>query len=41
MRELFDTILKIAPLDCNVLIEGESGTGKELIARAIHHLSLR
>ncbi len=41
MRELFETILKIAPLDCNVLIEGESGTGKELIARAIHHLSVR
>ncbi len=41
MQELFDTIFKIAPLDCNVLIEGESGTGKELIARAIHQLSLR
>ncbi|WP_456433078.1 sigma-54-dependent transcriptional regulator [Thermosulfuriphilus sp.] len=41
MRQVFETILKVAPLDCNVLIEGESGTGKELIARAIHRLSSR
>ncbi|OAG26745.1 sigma-54-dependent transcriptional regulator [Thermodesulfatator autotrophicus] len=41
MKNLFDKILKIAPLDCNVLIEGESGTGKELIAQAIHYLSPR
>ncbi|AEH45912.1 two component, sigma54 specific, transcriptional regulator, Fis family [Thermodesulfatator indicus DSM 15286] len=41
MKNLFNKILKIAPLDCNVLIEGESGTGKELIARAIHYLSPR
>lgn len=32
---------KIAPADCNVLIEGETGTGKGLIARTIHSSSPR
>ncbi len=41
MKKLYETIEKVAPLDCNVLIEGETGTGKELIARAIHSLSPR
>ena len=28
MKEVFRLIEKVAPLDCNVLIQGESGTGK-------------
>jgi two-component system NtrC family response regulator len=41
MRDIFDTIQKVAPTTATVLIEGESGTGKELVARAIHFNSLR
>ncbi len=36
MRDIFDTIQKVAPAAATVLIEGESGTGKELVARSIH-----
>ena len=36
MQEVFDLIKKVAPLNCNVLIQGESGSGKELVARALH-----
>lgn len=41
MQEVFSIIKKVAPLDCNVLIQGASGTGKALVARAIHKLSPR
>ena len=41
MKEVVETIEKIAPQDVTVLITGESGSGKELVARAIHNLSLR
>ncbi|NVL91247.1 MAG: sigma-54-dependent Fis family transcriptional regulator [Desulfobacterales bacterium] len=37
MRNIFDTIQKIADYKTTVLISGESGTGKELIAKAIHY----
>jgi two-component system, NtrC family, response regulator AtoC len=41
MREVFHIIRKVAPVDCNVIIQGESGTGKELVARLIHRESAR
>jgi len=41
MQRLKALILRIAIIDAAVLVEGESGTGKELVARAIHHHSVR
>lgn len=41
MQNLLNLIKKVAKTDANVLITGENGTGKELIAKKIHHLSLR
>lgn len=41
IRNVLDTVRRIAPTDAPVLITGESGTGKELIAQAIHKLSRR
>jgi two-component system response regulator AtoC len=41
MKEVFNISRKVAPLDCNVIIQGESGTGKELVARLIHRESAR
>ena len=41
IRQLQETIERVAPTHATVLITGENGTGKELVARAIHHLSPR
>ena len=41
MRDVFETIRKVAPVNTTVLIEGESGTGKELVAKSIHFNSQR
>ena len=41
IKQLFSMIQKIAPVDCNILLQGASGTGKALVARAIHQLSPR
>ena len=41
MRQIYQWIAKVAPLDSTVLITGESGTGKELAARAVHRNSTR
>ncbi len=41
LRDVFRTLLKVAPTDSTVLVTGESGTGKELVVRALHANSLR
>ncbi len=41
IQELIRTVARIAPTDCNVLLQGETGTGKELFARALHQASPR
>ena len=41
LREIFNTINKVAPTKASILITGESGVGKELVADAIHDLSTR
>ncbi|SHJ12493.1 sigma-54-dependent transcriptional regulator [Desulfosporosinus lacus] len=41
MKELYETICKVAKSEANVLILGESGTGKELTARSLHSNSPR
>ena len=41
MLNLFKHIEKVAPTDSTVLALGETGTGKELVARSVHHHSLR
>ena len=41
MREVFNTVKKVAATDVTVLIEGETGTGKELIAQELHRQSNR
>jgi DNA-binding NtrC family response regulator len=41
MKAVFNTIMKVAKTDANILILGENGTGKELVARALYRDSLR
>ncbi len=41
MQQLIELAERIAQSNAAVLITGESGAGKELIARAVHHYSLR
>ena len=41
MLQLIELVERIAQTNAAVLITGESGSGKELIARAVHHYSLR
>lgn len=39
--QIKELVKQVAPTDANVLLSGESGTGKEVVARSIHHHSLR
>ncbi|MDR1781198.1 MAG: sigma-54 dependent transcriptional regulator [Tannerella sp.] len=41
LRQVLQTVSRIAATDASVLITGENGTGKELIAEAIHSNSAR
>ncbi len=41
MRDLMETVIRVAQVDSTVLITGESGTGKELLAETIHANSSR
>ncbi len=41
MRQVFETVRKVAETDLTVLVRGESGTGKELVAQALHEASAR
>ena len=41
MQNIYNLVGMVASSDVTVLLTGESGTGKELVARAIHHKSLR
>ena len=41
MRELMAMVERVARSQASVLITGESGSGKELVARALHHYSIR
>ncbi len=41
MLRLLETAERVARSNATVLVTGESGAGKEIIARAIHHYSLR
>ena len=41
VKQMFETIERVAPTEARILVMGKNGTGKELVARKIHSLSGR
>jgi Nif-specific regulatory protein len=41
MQEVFEMVHRVADSNATVLLRGESGTGKTLVAKALHHNSVR
>jgi len=41
MQEVFEMVHRVADSNATVLLRGESGTGKTLVAKALHHNSIR
>ncbi len=41
MKNIFDEIKSVAPIDSTIILYGETGTGKTLLAKVIHNLSGR
>lgn len=41
MRPILEMLERVGPSDANVLVTGENGTGKGVLAKALHHRSLR
>lgn len=41
IKDLHDTIERVAPTEARILVMGRNGTGKELVARRIHSMSNR
>ncbi len=41
LKDMFDTIERVAPTEARVLVMGPNGTGKELVAKRIHSQSNR
>lgn len=41
VKDMFETIERVAPTEARILVMGKNGTGKELVARKIHSMSNR
>jgi transcriptional regulator with PAS, ATPase and Fis domain len=41
MKQVLETMVRVAPSNASVLITGDTGTGKELVAKAVHAMSDR